>query len=119
MIRKCRLWLIFCAFLLSTSIAYAGVNEWICKGLHEECIEDLAIDPFTPATIYAGTWEGVFKSSDGGENWTSANEGLSGLIISTLAIDPLTPTTIYASTPGRGIFKSSDGGENWVEMNEG
>ena len=32
----------------------------------------LAIDPQTPATLYAGTWEGgVFKSTDGGESWSA------------------------------------------------
>ena len=38
----------------------------------------LAIDPSTPATLYAGAannysgWGGVFKSTDGGNSWTGA-----------------------------------------------
>jgi len=102
MIRKYRLWLIFCVFLFSTSIAYAGVNEWICKGLHEECVEDLAIDPLTPAIIYAVTFGGVFKSTNGADIWMTI--GLSDRVFSSLAIGPLTPATIYTGTD-EGVFK--------------
>ena len=31
----------------------------------------LAIDPMTPATLYAGTRDGVFKSTNGGVNWSA------------------------------------------------
>ena len=37
----------------------------------------LAIDPATPTTLYAGTWDGgVFKSTNGGGNWSAVNTGL-------------------------------------------
>jgi hypothetical protein len=65
----------------------------------------LAIDPATPATLYAGTsGDGVFKSTNGGGNWTAANTGLTNTDVNTLAIDPATPTTLYAGTHGGGVF---------------
>jgi photosystem II stability/assembly factor-like uncharacterized protein len=67
----------------------------------------------TPNTLYAGTYGGgVFKSTDGGANWSLANSGLTNFYVNALAIDPNTPTTLYAGTNG-GVFKSADGGANW------
>jgi hypothetical protein len=36
----------------------------------------LAADPAHPGTVYAGTFEGVLKTTDGGNSWTPANGGL-------------------------------------------
>ena len=58
----------------------------------------LAIDPATPATLYAGTYGGVFKSTDGGGNWHAVNTGLTDTPVRALAIDPATPATLYAGT---------------------
>ena len=73
----------------------------------------IAIDPTTPATIYAG----AFKSTNGGANWSFSGTGISGPIHS-LAIDPTNTTTIYAGTLN-GIFKSTNGGGNWSSANSG
>ena len=60
----------------------------------------LAIDPRTPSTLYAGTDSvGVFKSTDAGDTWISADTGLpDGYSVAALAIDPHTPSTLYAGT---------------------
>ena len=74
----------------------------------------LAIDPSTPATLYAGTFEGgVFKSTNGGNSWTTINSGLTSTRVFALAIDPSTPATLYAGTGGSGVFKSTNGGTTW------
>jgi len=36
----------------------------------------LAIDPNNSATVYAGTVAGVFKTTNGGQNWIAVNTGL-------------------------------------------
>jgi len=42
----------------------------------------------TPSTLYAGTdGGGVCKSTNGGENWTAMNKGLTDTIVLALAID--------------------------------
>ena len=77
------------------------------------------IDPQTPTTLYAGNEIlGVFKSVDGGENWTPVNDGLTNLWITSLAIDPQTPSTLYAGT-NDGAFVSLDGGLSWQAASEG
>ena len=60
--------------LLSLS-AKAGVDEWTNQGPFSGDIIALAIDPDTPATVYAGTYpSGVFKSTDSGVTWSVINE---------------------------------------------
>jgi len=88
----------------------------------------LAIDPVTPSTLYAGTGDrysaynvghGVFKSTDAGVTWGTANAGLPpSTSVFGLAIDPTTRSTLYAGTD-RGVFKSTDGASRWQAVNTG
>jgi photosystem II stability/assembly factor-like uncharacterized protein len=88
-------------------------------------VNALVIDAGNRATLYAGTlFEGVFKSADGGANWS--NIGLIGLGmgVTSLALDPGDPNTIYAGAYAfnaglLGLFKSTDGGASWTPINNG
>jgi len=85
-------------------------------GLSVLIIYYIAIDPLTPTTIYASTpGRGIFKSSDGGENWVEMNEGLIDKHSLSLTIDSSTPTTIYTVTFG-GVFKSTNGADSWMTI---
>ena len=87
-------------------------------------IDRLLIDPSNSSTMYAESARsgGVFKSTDGGLNWTavhipSDSYGIPGTYW-TLALDPRNPTTIYAGSldydsDGGDLFKSTDGGTSW------
>jgi photosystem II stability/assembly factor-like uncharacterized protein len=62
----------------------------------------------------------VFKSTNGGGNWSVVNTGLTSTYVTALAIDPATPTTLYAGTDGGGgVLKSTNGGGNWSAVNTG
>ena len=94
----------------------------------------VAIDPRNPNIMFAGenlsyagdnpaTYESsaVFKSVDGGANWSQVLD-LKGGGIRSLAIDPYNPDIIYAGSMGKvqkpGFFRSVDGGENWTQVHE-
>ena len=79
----------------------------------------LAIDPGQTTTVYAGTSTGVLKTTDGGDNWQSRNNGITQLDVPALAIDPVNPQTLYAGTFGGGVFKSTDRAASWQAMNNG
>jgi hypothetical protein len=81
----------------------------------------IVFDPVTPATMYIGTGNGVFKSTDSGNTWVPVNNF--GLTfppnVRALAIPSTAPSTIYAGTFGSGIFKTTNGGTNWSPINTG
>jgi hypothetical protein len=55
----------------------------------------------------------VFKSTNGGGNWTAVNNGLTNLNVQTLASDPVDTDIIYAGTDFGSLFISMDGGASW------
>jgi photosystem II stability/assembly factor-like uncharacterized protein len=65
----------------------------------------------------------VFRSTNGGDNWTAINTGLIGTFVNALAVDPITPSNLYAgrgdSCRGASVFRSDDGGESWTAINNG
>jgi photosystem II stability/assembly factor-like uncharacterized protein len=79
----------------------------------------VAFDPVNPQNAYAGLLSGgIYKSTNGGSNWTAKNTGITLPIplIRSFAFDPDTPTTVYAAT-NSGIYKSENGGDNWTPKN--
>src|SRR6266851_2533201 len=95
--------------------------------LGTNAINSLVIDPLTPANLYIGSFNGVFKSPDGGVTWAAANAGLVipkttiPVDVQTLAINPLTTgttATLYAGG-SNGMFKTINGGANWTSLNAG
>ena len=47
----------------------AGVNSWTTEGPFGASVSALAIDPVTPSTLYAGTYQGIYRSTDQGGHW--------------------------------------------------
>jgi hypothetical protein len=77
----------------------------------------------TPTTIYASSTPDhtIFKSIDGGANWTALTPLPAGGITE-LAIDPHTPTTLYVGWVNGWsgvLFKSTDGGASWSSTGAG
>ncbi|RMH81541.1 MAG: hypothetical protein D6681_18050 [Calditrichaeota bacterium] len=85
-------------------------------------VDLLVIDPANSAVLYAvmydysDTYEGVYKTTDGGSHWNKLGGGVPNSV-STLVIHPHTSSMLYAGTYGNGIYQSSDGGAHWVQMN--
>lgn len=70
-------------------------------------IAALAIDPTTPATLYASTDHGLFVTEDGAATWQPVNgQGLPlGVPLTKVAVSNATsPPTLYLGTFGAGVF---------------
>ncbi|MDE3243453.1 MAG: hypothetical protein KGO52_12115 [Nitrospirota bacterium] len=81
-------------------------------------VSTIAIDPKAPDTVYAGTNNGLFVSTNRADAWTRIGQSLPDQYISSLVLDPSNPSVLYAG--GRsGIHKSLDSGRTWQAMNEG
>lgn len=120
-----------------------GGDTWKNMGLKSsEHIGKIIIDPNNSNIIYVaaigplwskGGERGLYKSIDGGINWSlilyiDENTGVNDVII-----DPRNTDILYASSfqrrrhvftyvgggPGSGMHKSEDGGENWIKINTG
>ena len=99
-----------------------------------QSIGAVTIDPSNPRIVWVGTGEawtrnsvsvgdGIYKSTDGGENWT--NVGLKDSEhIARILVDPKDSNTVYACATGhlwndnteRGVYKTSDGGKTWRKV---
>ena len=61
---------------LKFGISLSFAEQLVNIGVKGESISTLAMNPSDNRTLYAGTQDGLFKSSDGGETWVPINEGL-------------------------------------------
>ena len=96
----------------------------------------LAISPDfeSYSTLIAGTTDGVYRSTDGGDSWKAANKGLTGALLLSLSISPTyaEDSTMFAglvksrvarsfaggefTTPTGGLFRSINGGDSWQSV---
>ncbi|HKS81945.1 MAG TPA: hypothetical protein VJR23_10615 [Candidatus Acidoferrales bacterium] len=66
--------------------------------------------------IYNGppTASGVYKTTDGGQTWTSMSNGLTDPAIGSLWLNPQTPTTLVAASWTQGLYQSTNSGQSWT-----
>ncbi|CAN5246031.1 hypothetical protein BH09BAC4_BH09BAC4_09330 [soil metagenome] len=118
-----------------------GGKTWkhiLAKGdsIGAACIE---LDPNNPSILYASMWKayrnsymmssggtggGLYKSTDGGDTWTSLHDkpgmpkGLLGKI--GITVSPVNSNRLYAMVENAkgGLYRSDDAGESWQLINE-
>ncbi|MEK7275323.1 MAG: OmpA family protein, partial [Candidatus Desantisbacteria bacterium] len=98
-----------------------GDNIWVGVDLEKAgMVWDLLRNPDNPQIIYLATEKsGVLKSTNGGLNWETSNQGLKDMFILCLGMDKYNFSILYAGSNKEGLFKSEDGGANWSPINEG
>ena len=98
----------------------------------------LSMDKNNPRIIYAAMWQherlpwqiksggeksGLYKSTDGGDNWTLLGKGLpevigkAGISVSR-ANSNLVYTNLEAEGTAAGVYRSEDGGTSWKQVNK-
>jgi len=89
-------------------------------GLHGQSIRSFTQAPSDPKILFAGSLEGVFRSTDAGASWNLISPPGSKEIheVESLAVDPADPNVIYAGT-WHLPWKTSDGGEHWKNIKQG
>src|SRR6476659_5841249 len=98
---------VFCVFFVFSFFALAGTTSYGQGGPLGGDADSVVIDPLNPNTLYASaSGGGVYKSVDGGTNWTVSNSGLLNIDVRLVVIDPTTPSTLYAATT-TGVFKTT------------
>ena len=78
-----------------------------------------------PGVFYVLTPYSVLKSTNGGQDWQTANRGLTSYSVDRLAIAPSDPDTVYllisplvidVHSPSSRNFVSRDGGRSWTKQ---
>lgn len=83
-------------------------------------------DPNLQTWLAGSVGGGIWKTTDGGNNWVSKTDGQPNLSISYFGISKSNQNTVYAGSgegffnvdaiAGDGIFKSTDQGETWIQL---
>jgi photosystem II stability/assembly factor-like uncharacterized protein len=115
-------------------------ETWTFVGLKEtQAVGRILVHPTDPNTVWVAAvgaiWNsnperGLYKSTNGGENWRLVKfiSDKAGFV--DLAMDPRNPNVLWASSwerqrgpyylqsggPGSGLWKSTDGGESWTAV---
>lgn len=120
-----------------------GGTSWKNVGLKtSEHIAKIIVDPRNSNVVYvaaigplwsAGGERGVYKTTDGGDNWEAVLTIDEHTGVTDLIMDPRDPDVLYAAAfqrrrhvftyvgggPQSGIYKTTDGGQNWSKANKG
>lgn len=120
-----------------------GGKSFKNKGLKlSEHIGRVVIDPRNGNVVWVaaqgplwgpGGERGLYKTTDGGENWVKVLEISENTGVTDVVLDPRNPDVVYAASyqrrrhvytlidggPESAIYKSVDGGANWVKLKKG
>ncbi len=120
-----------------------GGKKWKNMGLkNSEHIGKIIVDPGNSDVVYVAAigplWSkggdrGVYKTTDGGNNWDLVLSIDEHTGVNDIVMDPRNPDVIYAAAlqrrrhvftyigggPGSGMYKTTDGGANWEKINNG
>lgn len=95
---------------------YSGTwSPWTAAGTGMAApttVHALAYNPASPATVYAGSDLGAYRSSNSAGLWSVLSTGLrQGRA---LAVKPTDPTVMVAGFGAGGIYRSINGGDSWT-----
>jgi photosystem II stability/assembly factor-like uncharacterized protein len=105
--------------IIAITLLYLSLNnakaQWVpANGPYGGDIGSIAV---IGNTIFVGTLSnGIYRSTDNGNNWVTVNAGLPNATVTSVLING---TSVYAAISGSGIFKSDNNGNSWTPINIG
>ncbi|MFN5325356.1 MAG: T9SS type A sorting domain-containing protein [Bacteroidota bacterium] len=84
-------------------------------------IQDLLVNPARPATVFAATTEGIYRSYDSGANWSLV---LNKKMVTDIQMTPGDTTVLMAAvgnsfSPDAGLYRSTNGGSSFGKITSG
>ena len=98
-------------FLSSTAVTNTN-SIW-------QYINRIVVSPADANLVLAATWDGLFRTADGGTTWTRVLQGVqsSSVAMNEVAFDPNNGSNAVASGVDGFIYYSSDTGATWLPSN--
>ena len=85
-------------------------------GMFVECfVRALAVHQRDDRLLYIGTEQGLYRSTNGADDWQRVDSPLNGQQIWSILIPPAQPETILVGACPARIFRSLDAGRSWDE----
>jgi hypothetical protein len=107
------------SFLIASK---ASTGEWQLVGFPDKVVDAIGIHPSDPQVLYAIAGDTLYKTVDGGDNWSALLffPHSWGWICREcgIVIDPLSPDIIYVYADTM-ILKSVTSGSTWVNVSKG
>ena len=116
--------------LSNADVLYAGTEtaavfksidkgeNWTCVSeslvLNGNGINTVKIHPTNPDIAFFGEGHNLYKTTDGGTNWTVVHN-VANLFANDISINPANPLIVLVSS-ARGLYRSIDGGTNWTQI---
>lgn len=94
-------------------------GDWrkMTNGLPDDTdVHAITVHPTQPGTVYLGTKQGPFVSTDHGEHWRRMNFPLPGVQAWSILVHPLNPRRMYIGGAPVSVYRSDDAGETWRAM---
>jgi len=76
-------------------------------------VRQMKFHPFDQAMVFAVSESGIYKSTNGGVNWFTVQDGR----FRCFEVDPDNPSTSYAGSFSGELWRSTDNGSNWTIYN--
>lgn len=97
-------------------------SNWKATQLSSGTVSSIAFDPYDDQVIYATmTTFGVshvWKTTDGGDNWSPIDNGLPDIPATSIVVDPVDNSRLIVGTD-LGVFVSTNAGESWFADGSG
>lgn len=86
-----------------------------------DLLRNLAISPSDGYShFYAGTYNQIFATADGGFSWTEISAGLPNAAMTSITVHPTNPLKVWVTFsgtfPGEKVYVSENGGATWTNI---
>lgn len=103
-------------------VSHDGGTSWqraVDDEIDQLSIFGLAVEADNASIVYAATGVGLYRTTDGGGDWSSMAGLPSGRPIHAIAIDPNDSQRLLAGVEQNGMYLSTDGGASWQRISAG